>query len=110
MHGNVAEWVLDQHAPDYRPVLRALQDPWNKQSAPYGQVARGGSWDDGPEKLRSAARRFSDKSWKQQDPQLPKSIWYLTDAQILGFRIVRPLKVPTAAEMQRFWNNGFERE
>lgn len=110
MHGNVAEWVLDQHAADYKGVMTSLQDPWAKPTAPYGQVARGGSWDDDAEKLRSAARRFSDKSWKQQDPQLPKSIWYLTDAQFLGFRIVRPLKVPAAAEMQRFWNNGFERE
>ena len=45
-----------------------------------------------------------------QDPQLPKSIWYLTDAQFLGFRVVRPLKVPTAVEMQALWNNGVERE
>jgi hypothetical protein len=73
-------------------------------------VARGGSWDDAADKLRSAARRFSDKTWKQQDPQLPKSIWYLTDAQFLGFRIVRPLKVPTPEELQKVWNNGVERE
>ena len=26
---------------------------------------------------------------------MPKSIWYMTDAQFLGFRIVRPLKVPS---------------
>jgi hypothetical protein len=45
-----------------------------------------------------------------QDPQLPKSIWYLTDAQFLGFRLVRPLKVPSAAQMFRYWNNGVERE
>jgi hypothetical protein len=73
-------------------------------------VARGGSWDDSKEKLRSAARRYSDKSWKQQDPQLPKSIWYLTDAQFLGFRVVRPLNVPPPDELQRVWNNGVERE
>ena len=45
-------------------------------------------------------------SWKQQDPQLPKSIWYMTDAQWLGFRLVRPAKLPTAEEMYRAWNNG----
>jgi hypothetical protein len=73
-------------------------------------VARGGSWDDASEKLRSAARRFSDKSWKQQDPQLPKSIWYLTDAQFLGFRIVRPLKVPSAEEIRKSWNDDVIRE
>ena len=110
IHGNVAEWVLDQFDQDYTNIAKTPQDPWVKQTAPYGQIARGGSWDDKVEKLRSAGRRVSDKTWKQQDPQLPKSIWYLTDAQFLGFRLVRPLKVPSAAEMQRYWNNGVEKE
>ena len=56
------------------------------------------------------ARVASDASWKQQDPQLPKSIWYLTDAQWLGFRLVRPVKVPSAAVMFKAWNNGVESE
>ena len=111
MHGNVAEWCIDQYVPDYAHFKSAVTDnPWVKSATPYPHVARGGSWDDTPDKLRSAARRSSDKSWKQQDPQLPKSIWYLTDAQFLGFRVVRPLKVPTAVEMQALWNNGVERE
>ena len=29
--------------------------------------------------------RGSSRAWKMQDPQLPKSIWYLTDAQFVGF-------------------------
>jgi hypothetical protein len=58
-----------------------------------------------PEALRSAARRASDASWKMRDPQLPKSKWYLTDAQFLGFRIVRPLKVPSKEEMERCWTS-----
>jgi formylglycine-generating enzyme required for sulfatase activity/mono/diheme cytochrome c family protein len=110
MHGNVAEWVLDQYEPNYEKVKALVQDPWLKQTSPYPQAARGGSWDDGIAKLRSAARRGSDKSWKQQDPQLPKSIWYLTDAQFLGFRIVRPLTVPSKEDMFRFWNSGQEKE
>ena len=52
----------------------------------------------------------SDAAWKQQDPQLPKSIWYLTDAQWLGFRLVRPSKLPTAEEMYRYWNSGLEHD
>jgi len=110
IHGNVAEWCIDQYEPNYEKVKSLLQDPWLKQATPYPQVARGGSWDDGLAKLRSAARRGSDKSWKQQDPQLPKSIWYLTDAQFLGFRIVRPLKVPSLDEVFRYWNSGQEKE
>ena len=41
---------------------------------------------------------------------LPKSIWYLTDATWLGFRIVRTLDVPTVEEMFSAWNNGVARE
>ena len=68
---------------------------------------RGGSWDDDPAALRSAARRGSDKDWKQQDPQLPQSIWYFTDALFLGFRVVRPLAEPTAEEQKaKIWNAG----
>ena len=87
-----------------------LADPWLKSTKPYPHVVRGGSWDDEADKLRSAARRASDKAWKQQDPQLPKSVWYHTDAQFLGFRIVRPLKVPSAEEMRGYWNSGVEKD
>ena len=55
----------------------------------FPNVARGGSWADQPARLRSAARRGSDKSWIRQDPQRPQSIWWLTDAEFVGFRIVR---------------------
>ena len=112
MHGNVAEWCIDQYAADYYKQFasKISKNDWLGSTKPYGHVARGGSWDDSPDKLRSAVRRSSDPSWKQQDPQLPKSIWYLTDAQFLGMRIVRPLKVPSAEEMHRYWNNGVEKE
>ena len=56
------------------------------------------------------ARVQSGPAWKKQDPQLPKSIWYMTDAQWLGFRLVRPVKLPTAEEMYRAWNNGVAQE
>jgi len=60
--------------------------------------------------VRSSARRASTKQWKQQDPQLPKSIWYHTDAQFLGFRIVRPLKVPSPEVITKFWTSGVEKD
>jgi hypothetical protein len=41
-----------------------------------------------------------------QDPQLPKSIWYHTDAHWLGFRIVRPLEIPETPKMHELWNLG----
>lgn len=48
----------------------------------------------------------SDSSWQQRDPQLPKSVWYLTDAPWLGIRIVRPVEVPTVEEMYFYWNSS----
>jgi formylglycine-generating enzyme required for sulfatase activity len=107
MHGNVAEWCIDGYEPDYKKFANGVaEDPWVVGTTPYPHVVRGGSWNDTPEKLRTAARLHSDKSWKQQDPQLPKSIWYLTDAQFLGFRVVRPLTVPDPEKLHKVWNNG----
>ncbi|MEM7145658.1 MAG: SUMF1/EgtB/PvdO family nonheme iron enzyme, partial [Verrucomicrobiota bacterium] len=76
MHGNVIEWTLDQYAPDQYATLGngPITGPWLKSTTPYPHVARGGSWDDDPQDLRSAVRRQSHENWKQQDPQLPKSI------------------------------------
>ena len=108
--GNVLEWTLDQYDPEYYKNSPAA-NPWNVSTKPYPHSARGGSWDDDdPAKLRAAARRASDPSWKIQDPQLPKSVWYHTDAQFLGFRIVRPFDVPAADAMQKYWNNGVEKD
>lgn len=110
MHGNVIEWCIDQYEESYDPVKTMLTDPWNRATKPYPHVARGGSFDDPGDRLRSAARRGSTKDWKMRDPQLPKSIWWLTDAQFLGFRLVRPLTVPQAEQIQKYWTSGVERE
>jgi len=113
IHGNVCEWVLDQYAPDYYKQFDpkiAVTEPWNKATKPYPHSARGGSWDDDPPALRSGARGHSDRSWKQTDPQLPKSIWYHSDAKIVGFRLVRPLRVPPPEEMVKYWTSGVEKD
>lgn len=102
MLGNVMEWTTDQYYAD------AYKNPqvWYPSKTSYPHTARGGSWADKPERVTCTARFPSDPSWKQQDPNLPKSIWYHTDALGLGFRLVRPVKIPAAEEMHKFWNNG----
>jgi formylglycine-generating enzyme required for sulfatase activity len=107
MLGNVMEWTLDGYAP-YK--AGDAVNPWVKATGPYPNAVRGGSWNDPAAQVTCTARVASDASWKQQDPQLPKSIWYMTDAQWLGFRLVRPAKLPTAEEMYRYWNSGFEHD
>ncbi len=109
IYGNVCEWCLDQYTPAM-PGASVLGNDWIRSKTPYPHVARGGTYDDDAELLRSSARKASDPLWKQQDPQLPKSIWYLTDATWLGFRIVRPLEIPTVEEMFAAWNNGVAKE
>lgn len=107
MHGNVMEWTTDQFAEDY--FLRIQQTPHNPLLRPttlYPRSVRGGGWDSDPDRLRSAARQGSDAAWKQQDPQLPKSIWYHTNAPWLGFRIVRPQAIPSVEEMYFYWNSA----
>jgi len=109
--GNVDQWTLDQYDPTYyKQFTDLVTEPWNKATKPYPHVVRGGSWKDDAEKLRSACRLGSSPDWKMQDPQLPKSIWFLTDAQFVGFRVIRPLKVPTAQEMYNYWHSGVEKE
>ncbi len=111
MHGNVLEWTIDQYLPDaYSKPEASTPGYWVKSTKPYPHVARGGSWADPEDLCRCGARRASDPSWKMQDPQLPKSIWYHTDAQWLGFRLVRPVRVPSAEEMHAYWNSRVAEE
>ncbi|KAA5546313.1 formylglycine-generating enzyme family protein [Roseiconus nitratireducens] len=102
MHGNVSEWVLDQYTP-YDSIQEAL-DPLAVPKTLYPRVVRGGGWDDDPEVLRSAARKASEEDWKQQDPQIPRSIWYHTDALSVGFRVVRPLNEPSDDQKAAKWD------
>jgi formylglycine-generating enzyme required for sulfatase activity len=112
MLGNVMEWTLDQYIPNFYAQIagHAETEPWAKATKPYPHSVRGGSWNDDALALRCGARTASEPSWKMQDPQLPKSIWYHTDAQWLGFRLIRPLKIPTAEQMYLYWNNGVEKD
>jgi formylglycine-generating enzyme required for sulfatase activity len=55
MHGNVWEWVEDCYHDNYSgaPTDGA---PWTEGADCSRRVVRGGSWDDGPQNLRSANR------------------------------------------------------
>jgi formylglycine-generating enzyme required for sulfatase activity len=121
MHGNVAEWCLDQYDPTFylQGKDKLSENPWNKATKPYPHVIRGGAWMDvltavwqpdkfSPEaQLRSAARFASKREWKT-DPNLPPTVWYLDQASFVGLRVVRPFKIPSAEDMNAYWNSGVE--
>lgn len=104
MHGNVSEWCLDQMAP-YVAGDGLLVAPLVRGDDEYPKAVRGGSWKERAPRLRSAARRGSSTEWKMRDPQIPQSIWYFTDAQFNGFRLLRPFVTPTAAELELYRSN-----
>ena len=107
MHGNVAEWTMDQFDPSF--YSRAGNDePWNPPTELYPRVARGGSWIHPVEGLRCAARLPSAPEWKERDPQIPKSLWWLTNAPFVGFRLVSPKVQPSAGEISRYWLQAME--
>jgi formylglycine-generating enzyme required for sulfatase activity len=117
MHGNVAEWVLDELLPDGYARQAALPQPvpelaaavWPSKLSP--RVVRGGAYYDEAAQCRSAARRGSeDLAWKDVDPNLPKSPWWYTEEPALGvgMRLVRPLSVPDVAERRRWGDADIE--
>jgi len=115
MHGNVAEWTLDQYYPDvYAKLGKDTVDAkaavrWPDKLFP--RVIRGGSWLESPSMSRSAARQQSeDREWKLSDPNIPLSPWWFTEepASAVGLRIIRPLAPLTADEKKRVWEADIE--
>lgn len=68
MLGNVGEWCVGLGG---RPVVC------------------GGSFMDPAEKVRPTSRRYQDPTWQANDPQTPKSKWWLSDGEFVGFRVIR---------------------
>lgn len=111
MHGNVAEWVLDEYTEngyskfDGKP--QTVESAFQQPTKLYPRVVRGGSFDLPAEDCRSAARLGSeDRDWKDEDPNFPKSPWWYTTepATGVGFRLLRPMNPPTARDAQEaYW-------
>jgi formylglycine-generating enzyme required for sulfatase activity len=104
MHGNVAEWTLEEYDADfYEKSAGTSRAPWNVPTSLYARVYRGGSWDDDAGDLRSAARKKSGVALQKNDPQIPKSFWWYTNASTIGFRLVSPAKPASDADLKKFW-------
>jgi formylglycine-generating enzyme required for sulfatase activity len=104
MLGNVAEWTLDQYDEAfYTKTTNGAADPVSVPSSRHPRTVRGGSFEDEAPALRPANRLSWKPEWNQRDPQIPRSRWWLTDAAFVGFRVVRPVKQPTAEEAEAFY-------
>jgi formylglycine-generating enzyme required for sulfatase activity len=115
MHGNVAEWTLDQYLPEaYAALGNATVDVKKALVAPtkiYPRVIRGGSWYQTAPAARSAARHKSEEQeWKISDPNIPRSPWWYTEepAMAVGMRVIRPLQPLTAEEKKLAWEPDVE--
>lgn len=108
MYGNVAEWTYDQYDADYYTVVKGekADNPVSVPDKLYANVIRGGSYDDEAKDLRAAARTASDPVWKQLDPQIPKSNWWFPEAPFIGMRLVRPVKTPSKADIDAYYNRA----
>jgi formylglycine-generating enzyme required for sulfatase activity len=89
MMGNAAEYCLDWYAEDaYQTLQDGAQDP---KGPAIGEehVVRGGSFKSEIGEVRSAARDYTKSvEWLKTDPQMPKSIWWLSDCNFISFRVV----------------------
>ncbi len=102
MHGNAAEWTLDEYKEDAYATLEE-NNPWMTPMVIHPRVIRGGSWDDDADKSRSASRTASSLKLQKRDPQIPKSFWWFTDSNFVGFRLVSLKVEPTPEEQNKFW-------
>ena len=105
--GNVSEWVLDQYSTTYYTSSPKM-NPWNIPTKLYPLVIRGGSWIDTANKICCTNRDPSQVNWKQRDPQIPKSNWWFTDAEFVGFRVVRPKIQPSGKNIEKYWLEAIE--
>lgn len=95
MHGNVAEWVIEDSAP------RGMY---------YGHVACGGSFQDEAKDCSASSVIRSTVEWWDDDPEYPPSPWWATSDQSrgTGFRIVSPITNPSEKQKKVYWEPDSE--
>ena len=106
--GNVAEWTLDQYKKDYAAAIENSKNPWIKPTKKHSRTIKGGSFDSDAAECTCEQRTKSQAKWQARDPQIPKSEWWNTDSPFLGFRLVRPEKQPSQAEIEAFFKEAIK--
>jgi len=108
MYGNVAEWTYDQYLPDFYSSVKddKASNPVAVPDKLYPHAVRGGAYNDEAKDSRSSSRLPSDPSWKQLDPQIPKSNWWFPEAPFVGMRLVRPVTPPSKEEIEAYYSKA----
>ncbi len=90
MLGNVAEFCSDYYAENaYSEYAGGIVENPTGPDRGREHVIRGGSFKSDAKDVRSAARDYTRTTeWLVTDPQMPKSIWWYSDAVHVGFRVV----------------------
>ena len=95
LYGNVREFCADWYEPNVLasyPADEIVLDPTGPETG-RERVVRGGSFRSEAVELRSAARdQTRHDAWMRTDPQTPKSVWWYSDANDVGFRVVREFR------------------
>ncbi len=72
-----------------------LGNGWENCLEPYkppafGASVRGGAWNTPAKDVRFANRQLVPDEWAERDPKRPLRLWWLTDGNFVGLRIVQP--------------------
>jgi formylglycine-generating enzyme required for sulfatase activity len=93
-------WTWDNADDSTHPVGSLKANAWGLQdmfgnasewvSLPDGKfTTKGGHFYEKPKNLSLKLREDYDANWQMRDAHIPKSQWWLSDGEFVGFRIVR---------------------
>ncbi len=76
-------------------LFDVLGNAWENCLEPYqppslAPALRGGSWKSPASELRFANRQTVPEEWAERDPKRPLRLWWLSDGNFVGLRIVSP--------------------
>ena len=101
-------WIRTNSGLKTHPVGKKPASPWGLhdvlgnvgewcRTAEGGHVIRGGSYAERASEVGPLSRRVPTPAWNANDPQIPKSVWWLTDGPFCGFRVLCELDPASGA-------------